>query len=278
MRLTSTAPLGLFLCALLAGCPGTPPPTPLTDAGPRDSGPDVGPIDAPGLDAPSDLDAPGGFDAPELDAPGDLDAPGGFDAPELDAPDDAPKDGGPDAGGGPPTDAAGIECADSRQCRTGFACNAGVCVDRRVHCGPIGDCPFGFFCDSRGAEPYVCARLLRPCTTSAECATGTCSDLDGDGDAECVAPGACDARSDCAGATTCQSLPVEVFSECGSYGACASAADCGSGRLCVDLWGDGVRECVDPGGCASTAACPGTGVCATPPGGGPPACLERPIP
>ena len=268
--------ISIVIVALLAGCPEAPP-RPSADTGLRDAGQDSGPLDAPGLDA--DLDAAGmdggaPFDAPLADGVS-------VDTADLDVPDDVPKDAPVDALGldAPGFDAPfGTDCVDSRQCRGGHACTGGVCVDRRVHCGLIGDCPYGFFCDSSGAEPYFCQRLLRPCVSAAECPVGTCSDLDGDGDRECVALGACDARTDCPGATTCLTLPVEVFSECGSYGACASATDCGSGRLCVDLWGDGVRECVDAGGCSSTASCPGTGICGTPATGGPPACLNRPLP
>jgi hypothetical protein len=165
----------------------------------------------------------------------------------------------------------GTGCTDSRDCANGFACEASVCVDRRIPCDSAGGCPFGFECDGTDA----CVRQSRPCGTSFGCGSLACVDVNGDGRTECNFAGTCVTNADCPTAgQVCAPRAEERFASCGRYGPCASVADCASGMLCVDLWGDGVPECVDSGGsCANSAACPVGSVCATPATGGPPSCL-----
>ena len=175
---------------------------------------------------------------------------------------------------------AGGGCSDSRDCPTGYACESGACRDRRLRCGglPGEQCPHGFRCISSGVGVPLCTRVTRPCATSAGCGINEiCSDVDGDGDAECIARGACDENADCPARQTCEFDTDRYNAGCGGHGPCRTAADCPTGSSCVDLWGDGIRECVEAGGsCARTSECPGTSVCGSPLGGGAPRCVDRP--
>ena len=173
-------------------------------------------------------------------------------------------------------------CVDSRDCPSGHACLAGTCSDRRIGCGGpdgVADCPINFFCDASTGPPH-CVRVVRGCDVSGACPLGgVCSDVEGDGDRECVALGMCDSNTDCPARSTCEIDPVRIAASCGTHGLCRTAGDCQAGQLCQDLWGDGILECVDAGGtCGSTAACPGSGICATPSEGGAPRCIARAFP
>lgn len=274
---TRLAALGCLIASGL-GCGDPAPPVGDVDAdrGRRDAA-----IDASGLAGDAALDA-GEGGTPDEDA--DM-----LDARARDAardarpePDATWRDAGPRPDAGPCETLDGGErcpCFDSRDCGPGAACEAGACVARRVGCLPVegSDCPWGFVCDTTGAEPF-CRRTLLRCHGDGECEPGwRCLDSDGDGEAECLADGACRTRSDCADGLVCATRPAERFASCERYGACLEAADCPAGMECRDLWGDGVRECVEPGGCTSQADCDEGAICGTPTEGGPPACLSRPL-
>lgn len=172
-------------------------------------------------------------------------------------------------------------CADSRDCPRGFACEAGACADRRVGCGGAdgaADCPYNFYCDS-STGPAHCSRVLRPCGTGSCPLGGTCADVDGDGDNECVHDGGCTTNAECGAGSTCSGDPLTTLSICSRYGPCRTEADCTSGQLCVDLWGDRLRECIDPGGeCLGIEDCDPGEICGTPSTGGPTVCITRSFP
>jgi len=163
-------------------------------------------------------------------------------------------------------------CADSRDCRLGFACVAGVCSDRRIPCDPFAACPAGYACLFNPGEPSFCLSIHLRCTNDGACGPGgVCADVDGDGQTECTTPESCTVNSDCGAGLVCGATPRGT---CGEFGPCTSAADCPATFACQDLWGDGVKTCVPPGGtCTTTADCSGTSVCAVSLGGDPPACI-----
>lgn len=171
-------------------------------------------------------------------------------------------------------------CVDSRDCALGFACESGVCQDRRIGCtlaDLVDTCPFNYTCNALYGAPF-CERELRPCTTDASCSLGRCVDVDGDGDKECARLGFCDSTSDCSDGNACGVEPSRLSIECLPTGVCRTSAQCGSGYTCVDLWGDGTAECVLSGGtCDSQSDCPAGSLCASPYEGGAPTCIDRPL-
>jgi hypothetical protein len=176
-------------------------------------------------------------------------------------------------------------CSDSNDCVAGFACEDGVCADRRVPCELGTDCPHGFTCFFASPDQRFCRRIGRPCVDGIDCLTlgVPCGDVDGDQRRECMPslmpnlsePVSCD-NSQCTDpmAPICEPTVQGTRAVCGAFGPCASASDCKEGFECRDLWGDGRPECVLPGGsCSDSRQCPPRTVCATPRPASPPACI-----
>lgn len=174
-------------------------------------------------------------------------------------------------------------CDDSNDCVTGFACENDTCVDRRVPCITVSDCPHGFTCRVVSDDQRFCRRVTRPCDEDIDCQTlgVVCGDVEGDGPMECMAPFApgapvsCD-NSQCASdaAPVCESIEQGVQAVCGQFGLCLSSTDCADGFECRDLWGDRRLECVLPGGsCVDSRDCPTREVCASSRFGGSPSCV-----
>ena len=179
-------------------------------------------------------------------------------------------------------------CDDSNDCVAGFACEDGVCVDRRVPCVTGADCPHGYTCFFASADQRFCRRITRPCTDELDClALGVlCGDADGDGSSECMpslTPNEPDAVPcddlQCPEASTpvCETTPEGTAATCGRFGPCSAAVQCPPAFECRDLWGDGRKECVSgPGSCVDSRACEPRAVCGSPRSGGPPACIGAP--
>ncbi len=180
---------------------------------------------------------------------------------------------------------AGPGCGDDSDCFLGFYCENGECVDRRVPCKLVSDCPKGFACVEESAASF-CARVYRSCDTASDCPSALdvilCADVDGDGQKECTGsldplqvpePEAC-ANSQCpsASAPVCEVGNTANQSNCGKYGLCGSSADCATGFSCRALSENGRKECVPSGGCSSNAGCGAYQVCGAPRNGGPPRC------
>lgn len=175
-------------------------------------------------------------------------------------------------------------CDDSNDCVAGFACENGVCVDRRVPCETLSDCPHGYACSFTSPDQRFCRRIARPCGDDLDCLTRgvPCGDVDGNGPRECMPsldpnaqnPVSC-ANTQCAddAAPVCEAAVDGTSAVCGTFGLCVSSGDCAAGFDCRDLWGDGRRECVLPGGsCVDSSECPPGQVCATARTGGAPSC------
>jgi hypothetical protein len=173
---------------------------------------------------------------------------------------------------------------DSRfDCISGFACEDGTCVDRRVPCDLDEDCPKNHLCTTKGASSF-CERIQVDCVAAFDCGdlASSCEDIDGDGSTECAGTfdpndpesNAC-TNDQCVdlGAPVCEAGGDGATTQCGQYGLCVDGGDCAAGFDCVALWPDGRKECVQDGGsCASYADCPVQQVCASPRGGGAPSC------
>ena len=173
-------------------------------------------------------------------------------------------------------------CATVTDCITGFECEEGACVDRRVPCVLEEDCPMNHVCsDQRNGN--FCLRIQVDCESDIDCVDRApfCVDIDGDGSTECAgsiglnpALGACtnDLCTD-PGAPVCEASGVSSVSPCGTYGLCMGPDDCAPGFVCAELWPDGRKECVPEGGsCSSFEQCDPNQICASPRDGGPPAC------
>lgn len=176
-------------------------------------------------------------------------------------------------------------CTDSVDCVPGFACEQGVCVDRRVPCATADDCPHGYTCFSADVDQRFCRRVTRPCADDFDCLALSvpCGDADGDGASECMPsllpilpdPVSCDI-SQCVepSAPVCETAPEGVLAVCGRFGSCSSSFQCPDDLECRDLWGDGRAECVEPGGsCLDSSVCDPRTVCASPRSGGAPRCV-----
>lgn len=176
-------------------------------------------------------------------------------------------------------------CADSNDCVAGFACEDGVCTDRRLACTVVEDCPHGYTCRASGADQRFCRRVTRPCNANLDCQVFgvPCGDVDGDGQMECMAPFdpetgptvSCD-NSQCTSPTfpVCELTDDATRAVCGRFGLCDSEGDCAAGFDCADLWGDGRAECVLRGGsCTDSRDCDERQLCASPRSGDPPTCV-----
>jgi len=176
-------------------------------------------------------------------------------------------------------------CDDSNDCVAGFACESGVCVDRRAPCENASDCPHGFVCFFSSPDQRFCRYISRPCGDDLDCLTlgVPCGDADGDGLSECMpsrmplaaSPVSCE-NSECPdlSAPVCEATAQGTSAVCGQFGLCISADDCAQGFECRDLWGDGRKECVLPAGsCVDSSECAPRSVCGSTRPSGPPACL-----
>ena len=194
---------------------------------------------------------------------------------------------------------------ETYDCAPGFSCEGPIeketCVDRRVPCDLIQDCPKNHICltvsGGKGPIAKYCARISRTCHVNTDCTwLGNsfglfCADVDNDGRKECVGKldtsgedcvelpdgtNQCECvNADCGGsAPVCEMDAVPTAASCGDYGLCLINADCGSGFECAPLWQDGRKECVPINGtCNKVTDCllPNQ-VCAAPRNGGPPSC------
>jgi len=173
-------------------------------------------------------------------------------------------------------------CNATRDCVTGFECEQGTCVDRRLPCVLDEHCPKNHVCFGQTNSTF-CLRMHVDCLQDFDCVGRApyCADVDGDGSTECSgsiepnpASGACtnDLCGD-SGSPVCEATSTGSVSQCGRYGLCEGDVDCASGFGCALLWPDGRRECVPMGGtCSSFADCPPGQACAAPRAGGPAAC------
>jgi len=174
-------------------------------------------------------------------------------------------------------------CDTSFDCVTGFSCENGNCVDRRLPCNFDSDCPKNHICVGTTGSA-MCLRIHRDCASEFDCLdlAPLCEDIDGDGNTECAGafdlnqfpPDAC-VNSQCAdpSAPVCESAGAGSTTQCGQYGLCLGDSDCAAGFSCVALWPDGRKECVPNGGsCSKIDDCPIQQVCASPRNGGPPSC------
>jgi hypothetical protein len=173
-------------------------------------------------------------------------------------------------------------CDTRFDCVPGFACEEGVCVDRRVPCDLDEHCPKNHVCISKGASSF-CARVQVDCIAPFDCddLATACVDIDGDGRSECAGTfnpndplsEACENEA-CseASAPVCEVSISGSAATCGQYGLC-DGDECASGFVCLELWPDGRSECVPEGGsCASYRDCPVRQVCASPRSGEAPSC------
>lgn len=179
----------------------------------------------------------------------------------------------------------GPGCDDSNDCVAGFACEEGVCADRRLACSIPGDCPHGYACFFASPDQRFCRRISRPCGDDFDCVVlgVLCGDADGDGAKECMAsrmPNEPDAVActidQCTdgAAPVCETTPAGTTAVCGSYGLCRETGQCPDGFECRDLFGDGRSECVrGPGSCVDSGACEPRALCASPRRGGEPRCI-----
>ena len=174
-------------------------------------------------------------------------------------------------------------CDTSFDCVTGFVCEDGSCVDRRVPCELLDEhCPMNHVCVSSGASSF-CSRIHVDCSAAFDCVdlAGSCADIDGDGRSECagtfnpndnLSEACTNDFCDGADAPVCEASGAGSTSQCGQYGLCFGGG-CAEGFTCVALWPDGRSECVREGGrCSSYADCPAREVCASPREGGAPSC------
>jgi len=175
-------------------------------------------------------------------------------------------------------------CDTNFDCVSGFTCEAGGCVDRRVPCVLDEHCPMNHVCVSANDSSF-CVRVHTDCLAAFDCVAvaPSCADIDGDGRSECAGTfdpndplsEAC-TNEQCidAAAPVCQASSVSSWTQCGSYGLCLNGDDCAPGFACAGLWPDGRKECVEAEGasCTSYVDCQVREVCASPRQGGPPSC------
>ncbi len=173
---------------------------------------------------------------------------------------------------------------ESYDCAPGFSCEGEVgqetCIDRRVPCDNLFDCPKSHVCQTTPVSKY-CVRVHRTCRVQEDCtwlgvSVGEfCADVDMDGRTECVGDldgsGSACVNSVCGG-SVCQS--AGILATCDDYGLCFDQDDCGTGFDCVVLWQDGRKECVPTGGTCidDVTQCDPQQVCASPRSGGVPSC------
>ena len=174
-------------------------------------------------------------------------------------------------------------CDSVFDCVSGFACENGSCVDRRVPCDLDEHCPKNHVCAGTATSRF-CLRIQQECLFEFDCVglAPSCEDIDDDGNKECA--GAFDpnaavldscVNSECtdSGSPVCEAAGVGSTTQCGQYGLCRDNADCAADFTCAALWPDGRNECVPGGGsCSSFGDCPVQQVCASPREGGAPSC------
>jgi hypothetical protein len=186
-----------------------------------------------------------------------------------------------------------LPATETYDCPPGFSCEDFACVDRRMPCDSIFDCPKSHVCNFTPVSQY-CIRTHRTCRADEDCwaplAAGSfCADVDNDGTKECVGErgGKACVNSDCvkASAPVCEAGGDETVAACGQYGLCQTGGDCVDGFECVGLWQDGRKECVETPRtplpddyCQKVTDCPLQQVCAAPRSGGPPSCQSGSAP
>jgi hypothetical protein len=172
-------------------------------------------------------------------------------------------------------------CDTHFDCVTGFACEDGSCVDRRVPCDLDADCPMNHVC--LGTDSRFCVRIQTDCGAAFDCVdvAPSCVDIDGDDRTECAGTfdlndplsEACTNAQCGAAAPVCEASGIGSLTACGQYGLCREDSDCAESFSCLALWPDGRKECVPSGGtCDDYTDCPVRQVCASPREGGPPSC------
>jgi hypothetical protein len=195
---------------------------------------------------------------------------------------------------------------ETYDCAPGFSCEGPsreeTCVDRRVPCDLIQDCPKNHICltvsGGKGPIAKYCARVSRTCHVNTDCTWlgnsfgSFCADVDNDGRKECV--GKLDTSGEdclktdscgcvnayCGGSAPVCEMGAPTAASCGDYGLCLTNNDCGTGFECAPLWQDERKECVPTGGtCNQVTDCllPNQ-VCAAPRNGGPPSCQAGSVP
>lgn len=153
-------------------------------------------------------------------------------------------------------------CTTSSECALGFRCEESECVDRRIPCGfHESGCPRGYTCTfALVAGRLFCVPAHTACTTDGQCEDGgTCTDVDGDGDSECVPGGRCSSNDDCAEGTSCGIDPGTSQSACQADGACRDGG-CPDGFECVNT-GVAARCVAGGGSCELDAECDPQSVC-----------------
>lgn len=168
---------------------------------------------------------------------------------------------------------SGSTCTDLRDCPSGYSCDSGTCVARRVACADSDQCPVGYTCDTvRAPGSPFCTPIGRRCASTDGClAPFLCRDLDGDTVNECGGDGACS----CSGGERCGTDSRDSI-VCSLFGPCTDDAQCAASHECLDL-GLGIKNCVARGGsCASQADCPTGAVCAVPTAADSPRCIDAP--
>ncbi|MFK7985217.1 MAG: hypothetical protein AB8I08_04225 [Sandaracinaceae bacterium] len=166
-------------------------------------------------------------------------------------------------------------CADHRDCPSGYSCESGACVARRVPCATAEQCPEGYDCNtSRAPGSPFCVPIGRRCETDTGCnAPFLCRDLDGDGETECGGAGPCPA---CSAGERCGTDRLSDL-VCSLFGPCTDDSQCASSHECVDL-GIGIKNCVARGGsCTTQADCPVGAICAVPSAADSPRCIDAPL-
>ena len=169
---------------------------------------------------------------------------------------------------------------ESIDCPMGFACEGGTCVDRRVPCDSVFDCPKSHTCETTSTAKF-CVRIHRDCNVDEDCAliAASCADVDGDGRKECTGnlDGSACVNASCPGsAPVCENgnFGTGIDAVCGDFGLCRNGGDCRNGFDCVALGADGRRECIPSGlrGCDASSDCAFNEVCASGRDGGAPEC------
>lgn len=166
-------------------------------------------------------------------------------------------------------------CADHRDCPSGYSCESGGCVARRVPCANAAQCPEGYDCNTlRAPGSPFCVPIGRRCETDTGCDVPfLCNDLDGDGLKECGGAGPC---PDCAAGERCGTDSLSDLT-CSLFGPCSDDSQCASSHECLDL-GIGIKNCVARGGsCTTQADCPSGAICAVPTATAPPRCIDAPL-
>lgn len=170
-------------------------------------------------------------------------------------------------------------CSNSRDCALGFECESATCVDRRITCWAKqrSGCPLGYYCDTP-QSPGFCVRILEPCERSSQCPfAGTCIDVDGDDQSECVSSGPCARGKTCDEGLGCGFDPAMggKESDCTIHFLCHLDQDCGGeAPTCLDGAGDGQGLCAPGAGtCSTNEDCASPAICAMEFPGAAPTCL-----